>query len=167
VLGSVGVASRLKKRFPRIVETYFTFDRRSLGLTRIGLGCLLLWDLIRRVPGISTWYTNDGLLPNHTHLWRPAAPQMFSLLFAASWTNEAAAIFAFCGIAFFCLLIGYKTKIAHVLSFVSVVSLHSRCVFLENGGDVVLNLLCVWTLFLPMGDRFSTIGPSCLAKWRR
>jgi len=167
VLGSVGVASRLKKRFPRIVETYFTFDRRSLGLTRIGLGCLLLWDLIRRVPGISTWYTNDGLLPNHTHLWRPAAPQMFSLLFAASWTNEAAAIFAFCGIAFFCLLIGYKTKIAHVLSFVSVVSLHSRCVFLENGGDVVLNLLCVWTLFLPMADRFSVDAVLASLRQRR
>src|SRR5260221_3900192 len=76
---SAGIAARLTKRYPRITETYFTFDRRSLGLARIYLGCLLLYDLFRRVPGLTTWYTNDGLLPNHTHLWRPAAPQMFSL----------------------------------------------------------------------------------------
>src|SRR5262249_10806739 len=129
----VGVAARLRKRYPRITETYFTFDRRSLGLARIYLGCLLLYDLLRRVPGLSTWYTNDGLLPNHTPLWRPAANQMFSLLFSASYANEAGALFVFFGIAFFCLLIGFKTKVAHILSFVGIVSLHSRCVFLENG----------------------------------
>jgi hypothetical protein len=163
----VSVAARLRRRYPRITETYFTFDRRSLGLTRIFLGCLLLYDLLRRVPGLSTWYTNDGLLPNHTHLWRPAANQMFSLFFSASWTNEAAALFVVFGIAFFCLLIGYKTKVAHILSFVGIVSLHSRCVFLENGGDVVLNLLCVWTLFLPMGDRFSVDAMLASLRQRR
>jgi predicted DCC family thiol-disulfide oxidoreductase YuxK len=164
---SVGVANRLKKRFPRITATYFTFDRRSLGLTRIYLGCLLLYDVVRRIPGLPTWYTNDGLLPNHTHLWRPAAPQMFSFFFAASWPGEAAVLFVFCGIAFFCLLVGYKTKVAHILSFASIVSLHSRGVFLENGGDVVLNLLCFWTLFLPMGDRFSVDAMLASLRQRR
>ncbi len=163
----VGVVARLKKRYPRIAGGYFTFDRRSLGLTRIWIGCLLVYDLLRRVPGLSTWYTNDGLLPNHTHLWRPAAPQMFSLFFPASWTGEAAVLFALCGIAFFCFLVGYKTKLAHILSFAGIVSLHSRCVFLENGGDVVLNILCVWTLFLPMGDRFSVDAVRASLRQRR
>jgi hypothetical protein len=36
-----------------------------------------------------------------------------------------------------------------------MVSVHSRGTFLENGGDVAQNLLCGWTLFLPMGRRFS------------
>jgi hypothetical protein len=163
----LGVAARLRKRFPRIAATYFSFDRRSVALTRIGLGLLLLYDLFRRVPDISTWYTNDGLLPNHTHLWRPAAPQMFSLLFSASYSGEAAAFFALFAVAFFCLLIGYKTKVAHVISFIGVVSLHSRCVFLENGGDVVLNLLCAWTLFLPTGDRFSVDAVLASMRGRR
>src|SRR5450432_555086 len=163
----VGVVARLKKRYPRIAGSYFTFDRRGLGLTRIWIGCLLVYDLFRRVPGLSTWYTNDGLLPNHTHLWRPAAPQMFSLFFPLSWTDEAAVLFALCGIAFFSFLVGYKTKLAHILSFAGIVSLHSRCVFLENGGDVVLNILCVWTLFLPMGDRFSVDAVRASLRHRR
>jgi hypothetical protein len=155
MVARAGFFDRLQKRFPRVTEAYFTVDRRSLGITRIYLGGLFLYDLIRRVPGMTTWYTNDGLLPNHTHLWRPAANQMFSLMFSASYPGEAAVLFFLFGLAFLSFMVGYKTKLAHILSFIGIVSLHSRCVFLENGGDVVLNLVCVWTLFLPMGDRFS------------
>jgi hypothetical protein len=155
MVAKVGFLARLQKRYPRVTETYFTVDRRSLGITRIYLGGLFLYDLVRRVPGMTTWYTNDGLLPNHTHLWRPAANQMFSLMFSASYPGEAAVLFTLFGLAFLSFMVGFKTKIAHILSFIGIVSLHSRCVFLENGGDVVLNLACMWTLFLPMGDRFS------------
>src|SRR6516162_5738759 len=118
MVARVGLGARLQKRFPRVTEAYFTLDRRSLGLTRIYVGVLLLWDVLRRVPGMTTWYTNDGLLPNHTHLWRPAANQMFSLMFSASYPGEAAVLFFLFGLAFFCFMIGYKTKVAHVLSFV-------------------------------------------------
>jgi hypothetical protein len=136
-------------------DAYFTVDPRSLGLARIGLGMLLLYDLLRRVPGLATWYSNDGLLPNHTSLARPGADYVFSLLFAASRTGEAAALFAVMAVVFVAFTIGWHTKLFHVLSFVCLVSLHSRAIFLENGGDVVLNLLCAWTLFFPMGARFS------------
>jgi hypothetical protein len=51
--------------------------------------------------------------------------------------------------------VGWHTRLFHVLSLVCLVSLHDRVIFLENGGDVALNLLCAWTLFLPMGRRFS------------
>ena len=64
-------------------------------------------------------------------------------------------LFALCGVIFFCFLIGWKTRLFHWLSVLCIVSLHDRVIFLENGGDVVLNILAVWTLFLPMGARFS------------
>jgi hypothetical protein len=135
--------------------TYFTLDPRSLGLCRLGLGALLLYDLLRRVPGLSTWYSNQGLVPNHASLLRPGATYMFSFLFAASRAEEAAVMFAICGVVFLVFTVGYRTRLFHALSLACTVSLHSRCIFLENGGDVVLNLLCAWTLFLPMGARFS------------
>ena len=154
MLGRLGIAARLKRLYPRFAAAYLTFDRRSLGLTRIFLGCLLVYDVLARAR-MKTWYTNDGLLPNHTHLWRPAAHQMFSLMFSASYPAEAAVLFALFGIAFFCLLIGYKTKVAHVVSFVGVVSLHSRCVvsreWRRRGAQPSLRVDSV----LPMGDRFS------------
>jgi len=36
-----------------------------------------------------------------------------------------------------------------------MVSMQYREAFLENGGDIALKVLCAWTLFLPMGARFS------------
>src|SRR5260221_277897 len=80
---------------------------------------------------------------------------MFSFLFAASRPAEAAGMFALSGLVFLAFTVGYRTRLFHALSLACVVSLHSRAIFLENGGDVVLNLLCAWTLFLPMGARFS------------
>jgi hypothetical protein len=136
-------------------ETYFTLDPRSLGVCRLGLGALLLYDLARRIPGLATWYSNEGLLPNHIALQRPAAEYMFSILFAASRPWETAVLFVLMGLVFSAFMAGYRTRLFHALSLASTVSLHSRAIFLENGGDVVLNLLCAWTLFLPMGARFS------------
>lgn len=138
-----------------LVSTWFEFDPRALGIFRIGFATLLLWDLLRRVPDISVWYSNQGLLPNHTQLWRPAAEYIFSVFFLASHTWEAALGFLLCGLIYLCLLVGWKTKLFQVLSLVAVVSLHSRAVILENGGDVVMNLLALWSAFLPLGKRFS------------
>jgi len=143
------------RRFPRLAAGYFSVDARSLGLARIGVACLLIYDLLRRVPGLETWYTNDGLLPNHTVLWRPGSQWMLSFFFAASWASEARLLFVLCGFVYLALLVGYRTRLFHALSLLCVVSLHTRVVFLENGGDVALNILCGWTLFLPMGARFS------------
>jgi hypothetical protein len=147
--------ARLTARFPGFSRRYLALDPRSLGLARVYLALLLLADLFRRVPDIGVWYSNEGLLPNHTLLWRPAARYQFSFFFGASWTGEAAFLFGLCGLVFFCFLIGYRTRLFHALSLICIVSLHDRVIFLENGGDVVLNILCAWTLFLPMGARFS------------
>jgi hypothetical protein len=147
--------SKLLRHWTTAAEIYGTFDPRSLGLARIGLGLLLLWDLLRRIPDLSNWYSNEGLLPNHTVLWRPSSEYMFSFFFAASRPEEAALMFALCAIPFVAFTVGWHTRAMHVLSFACMVSLHDREIFTENGGDCAINLLCFWTLFLPMGARFS------------
>jgi hypothetical protein len=139
----------------RLVETYATFDERSLGLGRIALALALLADLGKRVPNLNAWYTNDGLLPNHTMLWSPPYDHTFSLFFMASNAYEVAFGFALCALAYFALLVGYRTKLAQLASFVAVLSLHGRVLFIGIGGDVALSELSFWTLFLPLGRRFS------------
>lgn len=136
-------------------KAWFEFDPRSLGIFRIGLALLLLGDLLRRVPDLAVWYSNQGLLPNHNQLWRPASDYVFSLFFLASHPGEAALGFVLCGLVYLGLLVGWKTRLFQVLSLVAVVSLHSRAIVLENGGDVVMNILVAWSCFLPLGRRFS------------
>src|SRR5258707_5671768 len=147
--------SRVREGARAAVEIYGTFDERSLGVARIYLGGLLLHDLVRRLPGISTWYSNDGVLPNHTVLWRPMSEYMFSFFFAASRAEESAVMFAVCAVVFAAFTIGYRTRFTHVLSFMCMVSMQYREAFLENGGDIALKVLCAWTLILPIDSRFS------------
>jgi hypothetical protein len=147
--------ARMRARWPKFRDLYLTVDPRSAGLARIGLGLLLFYDLCRRIGGIHTWYTNEGLLPNHAVLWRPDGDYVFSFFFAASTAGEVKILFFLVSLVYLCLLVGWHTRIAHVLAFFCMVSVHSRGTFLENGGDVAQNLLCAWTMFLPMGRRFS------------
>jgi predicted DCC family thiol-disulfide oxidoreductase YuxK len=149
---AVSRAAAWRRRF---VDLYLTIDARSLGLGRIGLALVLLFDLLRRVPILRLFYSNDGLLPNHTMLWRPPTQWMFSFFFLASLPDEAALAFIFCGLVYLALLVGWRTRLMQLLALVCVLSLHGRVTLLENGGDWMLGELALWTAFLPLGRRFS------------
>lgn len=138
-----------------LVKTYLSIDPRTLGLFRICFGATLLLDLFFRSAVYEHFYSNDGLLPNHTLLWAPPAPRLFSLFFTLSTPTEAAVAMALCGFCFLMLLIGFKTKLFQILSFICLVSLNTRTSPLENGGDMVMNILTTFTMFLPLGQRFS------------
>jgi predicted DCC family thiol-disulfide oxidoreductase YuxK len=134
---------------------YLSADPRSLAAGRIALALVLLLDLAKRAADLDSFYTNAGLLPNHTLLWRPTLQWVFSFFYMASWRHEAILGFVVCAIAYTALLVGYRTRLAHVASFICVLSLHGRVLFVQNGGDVVLGELCLWTMFLPTGRRYS------------
>ncbi len=145
-----------RKVFARwLSDAYLRVDPRSLGIGRIVLGLALLLDLARRVPWLRDFYSNAGLLPNHTLLWRPPLPRMFSLMFMSSLPEEAALWFIVSFFCFTCFTIGYRTRFFHAVSFLLLVSLHNRILFVENWGGTVLSLAVLWTLFLPLGQRFS------------
>jgi len=136
-------------------DTYLTVDARSLGFGRIVLALILLFDLVRRIPDIALFYSNQGLVPNHMMLWRPPTQWMFSFFFILSHPDEVAFAFVLVGIVYFLLLIGWRTRLMQVLALICVLSLHGRVTLLENGGDWMLGELALWTAFLPLGRRFS------------
>ncbi|WP_235879761.1 HTTM domain-containing protein [Polyangium aurulentum] len=138
-----------------IRDVYFSIDRRTLGFTRIMLGFLCVMDLVRRTPDWLAMYSNQGVLPNHVNLWRPQAWGAFTFLNAFSTAPELWALWGVMLATYLCLMFGYKTRIAQVLTLVFVTSTNGRILLIENGGYVVFNLLVMWTAFLPLGDRFS------------
>jgi predicted DCC family thiol-disulfide oxidoreductase YuxK len=130
-------------------------DARSAGLGRVALSIVLLVDLFRRVPVLQLFYANDGLLPNHTLLWRPPTQWMFSFFFMASLPDEAVVGFVFCALVYLALLVGWRTRLMRFLALVCLISLHARVTLVENGGDWTLGELTLWAAFLPIGRRFS------------
>jgi predicted DCC family thiol-disulfide oxidoreductase YuxK len=136
-------------------SAYFEMDPRTLAFGRIFFALVLIGDLLRRVPWIREFYSNAGILPNHTVLWRPPVPRLFSFFFMSSLPEESALWFAVCFVIFFCFLIGWRTRLFHVLSFVMTTSLHNRMLFAENWGGVAIGALMAWTIWLPTGRRWS------------
>ncbi|HXU03583.1 MAG TPA: HTTM domain-containing protein [Polyangia bacterium] len=141
--------------YERVRDVYLTADNRSLAAGRIMLALVLLRDLIARWTEMGIWYTNDGIIPNHTLLWRPSWDHVFSLFYLASYGYEAAIGFVICLIAYLALLVGFRTKLAQVATAICLISLHGRTLLFDNGGDVVLGLLTIWTTFLPTGRVWS------------
>jgi Vitamin K-dependent gamma-carboxylase len=144
-----------RRLLEHVVGVYLTADLRSLAAGRIVMALVLLLDLGKRWVNLGAWYTNEGLVPNHTLLWRPSYTHEVSLFYLASYPHEAVIGFVLCALAYTALLLGVRTRLAQVASLVAVLSLHGRLLLFDNGGDVVLGLLCVWTVFLPTGRRWS------------
>ena len=127
----------------------------TLGAGRVLLALLLLFDVLRRWEDLDVWYTNQGLLPNHTMLWAPQARLGFSIFYGVSELHEARFFVGLIVCVYLLLLVGWKTKWMQVLSLLAHVSLDCRVHYLTNGGDVALSVLLLWTAFLPLGGWLS------------
>jgi hypothetical protein len=129
----------------------FHVSPATLGVGRVALALLLLVDVLRRWADLDVWYTNQGLMPNHTMLWAPQARLGWSLFYGVSELHEARFFVALIMLVYLALLVGFRTKLMQVLALVAHVSLNCRVHYLTNGGDVALSVLQVWALFLPLG----------------
>jgi predicted DCC family thiol-disulfide oxidoreductase YuxK len=134
---------------------YFTIDQRSLGLFRILLGSVLIFDWLSRWPHLEAFYTSFGFLPIEAPLPRAGGGAHFSLL--DGFTSLPMVQLFFClGLCCYILfLLGYRTKPSSVLTFLFFASVSNRNIVIRHGGDVVLVTLLLWSLFLPLGQRFS------------
>lgn len=139
-----------------IARHYLRVDARSLGLFRIAMGLVLLGDLARRHRWIADFYSNEGVLPNHNHLFNlKGGPGIWSALHAVSGDGEALFAFGVITLVYVLFLIGWKTRVFHALSFVALLSLTARNLLLETSGNHLALALLLVTLPLPLGSRFS------------
>ena len=118
-------------------EHYRSADPRWLGLFRICFGLLLISELMYRWAYARELFSNDGLLPNHFSLFAPMGQDLFSIYHVFSTVEEVHVAFALTFVVFACFTLGYKTRLFHILSAFLITSLHSRNLFVENGGSVV------------------------------
>ncbi|MDY6764979.1 MAG: HTTM domain-containing protein, partial [Halobacteria archaeon] len=137
------------------VRERFAIDTRALAAFRISLGLLLLADLLLRSRDLVAFYTDSGVLP------RQALQEHSSFLYSISLhtlSGDAwfqALLFVIAGVLALSLLFGYRTRTVTVASWVLLVSLHARNPVLLNGGDSLLRRLLFWSVFLPLGEKWS------------
>ncbi|MFW6000325.1 MAG: HTTM domain-containing protein [Halorubrum sp.] len=131
-------------------------DPRALGAFRVALAVLVLTDLlVYRLPEVGTFYTDDGVLP------RSALAEVYPLLETGSLhalsgsVRVQAGLLAVAACAAVCLLVGYRTRTATLVSAVLLASLYARNPYVLNGGNTVLVAFLFVSLFLPLDARWS------------
>jgi len=148
---------RAGKYWKYFVEHWCTVDTRALGVFRIGCGLLLLTNLYDRLGGTNfiSFYTNEGILPNHYALFLPPAPGYWSVLLGFSSPWEMRVAFTFVLAVYVLYTLGWNTRWMQPLVLIAYESVNNRFILIQHGGNVVVNVMLVWSLFLPLGERYS------------
>lgn len=149
----------------------FAVDLRSLALFRIAVAGAVLFDLATRAGDLVAHYTDAGVLPAQAARALGGRLELLSIHVYASGSPWAVgALFAFAAVAGVALALGWRTRLATILTWYLLVSLQMRNPYVSRlGGDTLLRLLLFWSMFLPLGARFSldarrrpTPGPNAL-----
>jgi hypothetical protein len=130
-------------------------DRRALAALRVALALLLLADLALRSRALGAHYTDNGVLPRAALRANYGALADLSLHALSGGIALQALLFVVAGMAAVALAAGYRTRLATLVCWFLLVSLHARNPLVLNAGDSILRRLLFWGLFLPLGSVWS------------
>ena len=119
-------------------------DARPAALLRVALGVLAFTDLLDRLRDFNAFYTLDGLVAGPAEGFHSVTWSLFSL---TSGRGGALALFLAGLPIALAFALGYRARLANLLLWVFLVSLHNRNVHVCDGGDAVLQTLVFWSLF--------------------
>ncbi|WP_254529421.1 HTTM domain-containing protein [Natrinema gelatinilyticum] len=148
--------SRLTNAVDRIslaITCRFAVDTRALAAFRIALGLLLLADLVGRSRNLGAFYMDSGVLPRRALFSDYSS--VFSLHAVSGDARVIGLLFVVAAVFALAMVVGYRTRIATVCSWLLLVSLHVRNPMVLNGGDVLLRMLVFWAMFLPLDERWA------------
>jgi hypothetical protein len=139
---------------PGLAARLFGIDPRALATLRISMALILLADLAVRIGDFEALHTDVGVLPGWLvadSSWIAIAP--LHLVSGAFWYQ--AALFGIAAAFALMMLVGRFTRVATLASWLLLLSLHSRVQLFVDFGDTILRLLMFWSVFLPLGLRWS------------
>jgi hypothetical protein len=104
---------------------------------------------------LTAHYSDAGVLPRAVLLSEFSNSWWISAHFLSGKPFFQGVLFAFAAVCAVSLLTGYRTRLAVIVSWFLIVSLHNRNPVVLNSGDTLLRLLLFWSMFLPLGARWS------------
>ncbi|MEK6806435.1 MAG: HTTM domain-containing protein [Pseudomonadota bacterium] len=133
---------------------FFGIDLRTLALFRVLLSGVIAWNLLIRLTAVPEFLSDWGVMPRDW-LINSAGAIRVSLYMINGGTWLAVLLLLTEFLAALAMLIGWHTRAAVLLVFVLEGSLQSRNHMILIGGDNLIMCLLFWSLFLPLGARWS------------
>ena len=143
------------EKLKQITISISSIDTRSLATFRIGVSFLIILDLILRIPDLIAFYTDQGILPRFSLLQNYSNSARFSLYATSGEVWFVVLLFLIAFISAFSMLIRYRTRLATVVSWILLLSLHNRNELVLDGGDNLFHIVMFWAMFLPLGQTWS------------
>eukprot|EP00026_Physarum_polycephalum_P004979 Phypoly_transcript_05005.p1 GENE.Phypoly_transcript_05005~~Phypoly_transcript_05005.p1 ORF type:complete len:611 (+),score=58.71 Phypoly_transcript_05005:217-2049(+) len=138
-----------------LLRRCFSLDGRSLALFRICLGFATLCDLLERSFFLRAHYTELGTLPRGVVTQHLASPYHLCVHFLNDTLFFQSIVFLLHAFFVSCVIVGWKTKLFSILSFIWITSLHSRNPLLLHGGDTIVRVIWFYAMYLPTETCFS------------
>lgn len=136
------------------LRAVFGIDLRTLALFRVLLGVYLLLNVISRVQDLASHYSDFGVMPRSV-LMGLLADGSWSLHLFNGTAIAQAVLFALAALAAIGMIVGWRTRLMTVASWVLLLSIQNRNIFILSGEDNLALLLTFWAMFLPLGARYS------------
>lgn len=137
----------------------FGFDSRSLGLFRWLLGFCLVVDGLNKMSQARELYTDWGIMPRSYWLAEYMNSWKFSFHLASGETWFQVLLMSIGVAASAMFMIGWRWRIAGIVSFLLLCSLQSRNYLILSSADDVLRLGLFWFLFLKGPGDFAVDEP--------
>lgn len=142
------------QRLRELLADRLAVDQRGLAAFRIGLGLVLLLDLGLRALDLTAFYTDSGVLPRSLlfDVYPTLGQLSLHALSGSLWWQLL--LFAVTAVVAVALVVGYRSRVAALLAFLLLTSLHLRNPPILNAGDSLLRRLLLWGVLLPLGARW-------------
>lgn len=122
-----------------------------MALFRIAFGLVVLGWTISLAPPLYDFFGADGVLPGHPD----AGPGSWGVLEISSSGTAVTLLYLTLLVAALCLVVGFRTRVAAAVVWLSLVSFGRRDPWVLNSGDLMLTVLAFYLVFMPSGAALS------------
>ena len=122
---------------------------------RVGLALVLIYDLLDRIGHFSAHYLDSGAFPYSAVSDFYAGFPTWSLHTLSTSSTYVGILFGIHLLLAVMLLVGCRTRLATVGVWILQASLMARLPLMTNGADVLMIAALFWSIFLPLGSRYS------------
>ncbi|MEZ4798713.1 MAG: HTTM domain-containing protein [Flavobacteriales bacterium] len=122
---------------------------------RIAIGIILIFDLGVRFSDYVAFYSDYGVLPREALIMLLNQKDFLSLHLVSGQPYFIAFLFALALWSAIHFLIGKQTRLYTILSWILLLSIQNRNTLIGQGGDDVLRLALMWSIFLPINKYYS------------
>ena len=125
----------------------WSLDPHAIALGRIGLGLILVIDLISRLNQAELLYGAEAMAP--VHMFIGGFPSIWSLYFLNDQLWFTQALIAFNLASAVAWMVGYRSKLALFITWFLYASLFYRNTLIHTGAEPTLLAALFWFLWLP------------------